>query len=65
VITLSDDSEINCQALLIATGVSYRQLDIPGLNQLTGAGIYYGSAMTEESTVALLSGYKSHSISWL
>jgi thioredoxin reductase (NADPH) len=48
VITLSDDCEINCQALLIATCVSYRQLDIPGLDQLTGAGVYYGSAMTEE-----------------
>ena len=48
VVTLSDDSEINCQALIIATGVSYRQLEIPGLNHLTGAGVYYGSAMTEE-----------------
>ena len=48
VITLSDDSEINCQTLIIATGVSYRQLEIPGLNHLTGAGVYYGSAMTEE-----------------
>src|SRR5207302_4037367 len=35
VITLSDDSEINCQSLIIATGVSYRQLEIPGLNHLT------------------------------
>jgi thioredoxin reductase (NADPH) len=48
VITLSDDSEINCQSLIIATGVSYRQLEIPGLNHLTGAGVYYGSAMSEE-----------------
>jgi thioredoxin reductase (NADPH) len=48
VLTLSDDSEINCQALLIATGVSYRQLEVPGLERLTGAGVYYGSAMTEE-----------------
>jgi thioredoxin reductase (NADPH) len=47
-ITLSDDSEINCQSLIIATGVSYRQLEIPGLNHLTGAGVYYGSAMSEE-----------------
>jgi thioredoxin reductase (NADPH) len=39
VITLSDDSEINCQSLIIATGVSYRQLEIPGLNHLTGAGV--------------------------
>ena len=48
VLTLSDDSEINCQVLLITTGVSYRQLEIPGLERLTGAGVYYGSAMTEE-----------------
>jgi thioredoxin reductase (NADPH) len=47
VITLSDDSEINCQALLIATGVSYRQLEIPGLNQFTGAGVYYGRFVPE------------------
>jgi thioredoxin reductase (NADPH) len=47
-ITLSDDCEINCQSLIIATGVSYRQLEIPGLNHLTGAGVYYGSAMSEE-----------------
>jgi hypothetical protein len=38
----SDDSEVNCQVLLIATGVSYRQLEIPGLERLTGAGVYYG-----------------------
>jgi thioredoxin reductase (NADPH) len=48
VITLSDNTEINCQAVLVATGVSYRQLEIPGLDRLTGAGVYYGSAMTEE-----------------
>ncbi|HET7238129.1 MAG TPA: FAD-dependent oxidoreductase [Terrimicrobiaceae bacterium] len=47
VITLSDGSEISCQALLLATGVSYRRLEIPGLEQLTGAGVYYGAAATE------------------
>ena len=46
-ITLADGSEISCHALLIATGVSYRKLDVPGLEQLTGAGVYYGAAMTE------------------
>jgi hypothetical protein len=35
--------------MLIATGVSDRQLEIPGLDRLTGAGVYYGSVITEES----------------
>jgi thioredoxin reductase (NADPH) len=46
-VTLSDGSEISCQALLVATGVSYRRLDIPGIARLTGAGVYYGAAATE------------------
>ena len=47
VITLSGGSEISCQALLVATGVSYRRLDVPGVEKLTGAGVYYGAAATE------------------
>ena len=46
-VKLGDDSEVSCHTLLIATGVSYRRLDIPGLEPLTGAGVYYGSANTE------------------
>ncbi|WP_040448580.1 FAD-dependent oxidoreductase [Ktedonobacter racemifer] len=46
-VTLADGSELSCSALLIATGVSYRKLDIPGLERLTGSGVYYGAAMTE------------------
>jgi thioredoxin reductase (NADPH) len=46
-LTLTDGSEIGCSALLIATGVSYRKLDAPGVEALTGAGVYYGSAITE------------------
>jgi thioredoxin reductase (NADPH) len=47
VLTLADGSEISCQALLIATGVSYRRLETPGIESLTGAGVYYGAAATE------------------
>jgi len=47
IVTLADGSEVSCHALLIATGVSYRTLDIPGLDALTGAGVYYGAAITE------------------
>jgi len=46
-VSLSGGSEINCHALLIATGVSYRKLDAPGVERLTGAGVYYGAAITE------------------
>ncbi len=47
VIHLSSGEEINCQALLIATGISYRKLDVPGADRLSGAGVYYGTAVPE------------------
>ena len=47
ILTLADGAEVSCHALLIATGVSYRKLDVPGLEKLSGAGVYYGAAMTE------------------
>ncbi len=47
VVTLADGSEISCQTVVVATGVSYRQLDLPRAAELAGAGIYYGAATTE------------------
>ncbi|MCC6192024.1 MAG: FAD-dependent oxidoreductase [Anaerolineales bacterium] len=46
-VALADGSEVSCHALIIATGINYRRLDVPGIDRLTGAGVYYGSAMTE------------------
>ncbi|HVY51857.1 MAG TPA: FAD-dependent oxidoreductase [Devosia sp.] len=46
-LTLSDGSTIASQALIVATGVSYRLLDVPGAERLAGAGLYYGAAITE------------------
>jgi thioredoxin reductase (NADPH) len=46
-VKLGDGSEISCHVLLVATGVSYRKLDVPGMERLTGAGVYYGAAMSE------------------
>ncbi len=46
-VTLADGKEISCLVALIAVGVNYRKLDVPGLDQFTGAGVYYGAAMTE------------------
>jgi thioredoxin reductase (NADPH) len=47
VIKLAGGAEVSCRALLIATGVQYRKLEVPGVEALTGAGVYYGSAITE------------------
>ena len=47
IVTLADGGIMECRALLIATGVSYRKLDVPGADTFTGAGVYYGAAMTE------------------
>jgi thioredoxin reductase (NADPH) len=49
-IQLADGTEVTSHALLIAAGVSYRKLDVPGCDQLKGAGVYYGAAMTEASS---------------
>ncbi|HEX6508072.1 MAG TPA: FAD-dependent oxidoreductase [Chloroflexota bacterium] len=46
-VRLTGDDELSCHALLICTGVSYRKLQAPGIEQLEGAGVYYGSATTE------------------
>lgn len=46
-VELSDGTELSCHALVIATGVSVRKLELEGIDQLTGAGVYYGAALTE------------------
>jgi len=47
IVRLADGSEISSEALLIATGVQWRKLDVPGVEHLTGAGVYYGAGSTE------------------
>ena len=47
IVQLSDGREVSCHACLIAVGVYYRRLITPGVERLTGAGVYYGAAMTE------------------
>ena len=44
---LGDGSVIDAKAIILATGVAYRQLNAPGCAEMTGAGIYYGAALTE------------------
>src|SRR5262249_52593285 len=46
-IRFADGGEIGAHTVVLATGVSYRQLRAPGLDALTGLGVFYGSALTE------------------
>jgi thioredoxin reductase (NADPH) len=47
VLSLADGGEVGCRALLIATGIAFRKLDVPGLDKLSGAGVYYYAPMSE------------------
>jgi thioredoxin reductase (NADPH) len=51
-IELSGGEVLSASCVLVASGVSYRQLDTPGFPELTGAGVYYGAAMTEARACA-------------
>src|SRR6059036_1592526 len=46
-VTLGNGGEVGCRALLIATGIAYRKLDVPGLERLNGAGVYYYAPMSQ------------------
>ncbi|MFF9215331.1 FAD-dependent oxidoreductase [Streptomyces viridosporus] len=49
VVRFSDGSAVAAHSVILATGVSYRQLTAPGCDDLTGCGVFYGSALTEAS----------------
>jgi thioredoxin reductase (NADPH) len=51
-VTFADGTFIDAHTVILATGVSYRRLDVPGLSELTGRGVFYGSALTEASSCA-------------
>ncbi len=49
-VTLANGSELACRAVVIASGVSVQELDVPGIDAVTGAGVYYGAALTEAAS---------------
>jgi thioredoxin reductase (NADPH) len=51
-VDLSGGGALSANCVLVASGVSYRQLDTPGFPELTGAGVYYGAALTEARSCA-------------
>ena len=51
-VRFGDGGEVVAHAVLLATGISYRKLDVPGADELTGRGVFYGSAATEAPACA-------------
>jgi thioredoxin reductase (NADPH) len=63
-VKLRGGGTLSANCVLVASGVSYRQLDTPGFTDLTGAGVYYGAAMTEarscrDQSVVIIGGANS------
>jgi thioredoxin reductase (NADPH) len=52
IVQLSGGGTLSANCVLVASGIAYRQLDAPGFNEFTGAGVYYGAAMTEARSCA-------------
>ena len=64
ILKLADGNEISCHAVLIATGVQWRRLEIPGVEHLQGSGVYYGGGSQEAisckgETVYIIGGANS------
>ena len=64
IVTLADGREVSCHALVLATGMAVRELPLPGVQPLLGAGVYYGAAMSEAALyrgqdIAILGGANS------
>jgi thioredoxin reductase (NADPH) len=50
VLYLLDGTELRTRSAIVATGAAYRRLDVPGVEALTGRGVYYGAAMAEAAS---------------
>src|SRR5205823_8815883 len=47
VVRLGDGGQLSAHAVLLTTGVAYRRLEAPGVEEFTGSGVYYGATSTE------------------
>jgi thioredoxin reductase (NADPH) len=57
VVELSDDNRASARCLVLATGVTYRRLAIPSLDELSGAGVFYGASVSDAQS---LTGYEAY-----
>ena len=51
-VRFSDGTSVDAHTVVLATGVAYRRLAAPGVDEFTGAGVFYGSALTEAASCA-------------
>ena len=51
-VRFADGRSIDAQTVILSTGMAYRQLATPGIENFTGRGVFYGSAMTEAARCA-------------
>ena len=63
-VKLGNGAEVSCRVSLIAVGVCYRRMEIPGIGRLTGSGVYYGASLAEaqackDETVFVVGGANS------
>ncbi len=56
ILKLGNGTEISCHAALVATGVQWRRLEVPGMDRLQGCGVYYGGGSQEAI------GYKGETV---
>jgi thioredoxin reductase (NADPH) len=64
IVTLANGHEVSCHALVLAAGMSVRELDLPGVKPLIGTGVFYGAALSEaihyrDQDVAVVGGANS------
>jgi thioredoxin reductase (NADPH) len=52
IVELAGGVQLSANTVLVASGVSYRMMPAPGFDDFTGAGVYYGAALTEARSCA-------------
>ncbi|MGQ0573204.1 MAG: FAD-dependent oxidoreductase [Pseudonocardia sp.] len=52
IVEFDDGATLRCSCVVVAGGVQYRTLDVPGAERLAGRGVYYGAASTEAAAMA-------------
>jgi thioredoxin reductase (NADPH) len=52
VVVLADGTEIACRAVIVATGMQWRKLPLPGIDRLVNKGVYYGACLSESAETA-------------
>jgi len=56
-VSIADGHQVSAEAVILATGVTYRRLDVPALEALLGAGVFYGSPLSEAAALGGQNAY--------